>query len=101
MPFPIPRSSSVASDGSRCDQAELRQCGDAIVQTTLFHDLAIDHLEYRGAGEVHFATGCGWQTTDQEVIVSRTRVGAATIPLTHYFRNWLLTESGKAQQGYR
>jgi len=57
---------------------------DAIVQTTFFHDLAVDHLQHRGAGEVHFAAGCGWQTTDQEVVVSRARVGAATFPLAHH-----------------
>lgn len=79
--FLISWASSVAVDGGSLDQAELGQRSDAIVQTTFFHDLAVDHLQHRGAGETHLAAGRSGQTTDQEVIVSRPRVGATTFPL--------------------
>src|ERR1700722_10537795 len=84
MDFPISRTLSVAVLSSSLDQAKLSQCGDAIVQTTFFHDLAVDHLQHRGAGEVHLAAGSCGQTADQEIIVSRPRVSATTFPLTDH-----------------
>src|SRR5262245_57937734 len=50
------------SDG--LDQPKLSQRGHAVVETDLLDDLALDHFQHRGAGEVHLAAGRGWQTAD-------------------------------------
>src|SRR5580692_474300 len=42
------------------DQPELGQRSHAVVEADLLDDFAIDHLQYRGAAEVHFATGRSW-----------------------------------------
>ena len=66
----------------RLDQPKLGQRGHAIVEADLLYDLAVDHFQHRGAGEVHLPTGRSRQTADQEVIKGRTRMGATTFPLT-------------------
>ena len=68
MDFPISRTSSVAVLSSSLDQAELSQCGDAIVETALFHDLAVDHLQHSGTREVHLAAGRCGKTADQKIV---------------------------------
>src|SRR5580698_10313853 len=82
--FRLPPTLRVAVLSSSLDQAKLSQCGDTIVQTAFFHDLAVEHLQHRGASEVHPAAGSGGQTADQEIIVSRSRVSAAPFPLTDH-----------------
>ena len=66
----------------RLDQPKLGQRGHAVVEADLLDDLAVDHLEHRGAGEVHLAAGRSRETADQKVIEGRTRMRAATFPLT-------------------
>ena len=41
--------------GRRLEQPELGQRGDAVIETDLLDDLAVDDLEHRGAREVHLA----------------------------------------------
>ena len=65
------------------DEPKLGQCSHAVVETDLLGDLPVDHLQYRGAGEVHLAAGRGRQATDQEVVERRTLMGTATFPLTN------------------
>src|SRR6516165_8776774 len=54
------------------DQSKLGQRGHAVVEAYLFDDLAVDHLQHRGAGEVHLAAGRSRKTADQEIIEGRT-----------------------------
>src|SRR5437764_12814071 len=67
----------------RLDQPKLGQCGDAIVEADLLDDLAVDHLQHRGAGEVHLPAGRSGEAADQEVVEGWTRMGAPTFPLTN------------------
>ena len=62
----------------RLDQPKLGQCGHAIVEADLLDNLAVDHLQNRSAGKVHFPTGGGREAADEEVIEGRTRMGATT-----------------------
>ena len=62
-------------------QPKLSQCSYAIIETDFLGDLSIDHLQHRGAGEMHLAAGRGRQAADQEILERRTRVGAAAFPL--------------------
>ena len=66
----------------RFDQPKLGQRGHAVIEADLLDDLAVDHLEHRGPGEVHLAAGRSRETADQEVIERRTCMRAATFPLT-------------------
>src|SRR5262249_48778703 len=66
----------------RIDQPKLGQRGHAVVEADLLGDLAVDHLQHRGAGEVHLAAGRSRETADQKVIEGRTRMRGATFPLT-------------------
>ena len=52
------------------------------MEPDLLDDLAIDHLQHRGAGEVHLAAGRSRQPAHQKVTKRRTRMNAATLPLT-------------------
>src|SRR6202046_3629314 len=62
-------------------QPKLSQCSHAIIETDLLTDLSIDHLQHRGAGEMHLAPGRCRKAADQEILERRTRVGAAAFPL--------------------
>src|SRR5262249_35424437 len=64
------------------DQPKLGQRGHAIVETDLLDDLTLDHLQHRGAGEVHLPAGRSGKAADQEVVERWTRMGAPAFPLT-------------------
>src|ERR1700691_2374622 len=68
------------------DQAALinprGQRGDAVVKANLFRNLAVDYFQHSRTGEVHLAASRSRQGADQEVPEGRTRVRAATFPLT-------------------
>ena len=51
-------------------QPKLSQCSHAIIETDLLSDLSIDHLQHRGAGEMHLAPGRCRQAADQEILFS-------------------------------
>jgi hypothetical protein len=64
------------------DQLKLGQRGHAVVEADLFHDLAVDHLQHRGAAEVHPAAGRSRKTADQKIVERLARMGATAFPLT-------------------
>src|SRR5262249_56698551 len=67
---------------ARLDQPKLVQRGQAIVEADFLDDLAVDHFQHCGAGEVHLPAGRSGETADQEVIEGRTGMRATTFPLT-------------------
>src|ERR1700730_10009146 len=64
------------------EQPELGQRSPPLVEADLLDDLAVDHLQYRGAGEAHLAAGRSRQAADQKVLEGRTRMRAAAFPLS-------------------
>src|SRR5215831_16912079 len=66
----------------RLDQPKLGQRGHAVVEADLLDDLAVDHFQHRGAGEVHLPSRRSRKTANQEIIEGRTGMGATTFPLT-------------------
>jgi hypothetical protein len=65
----------------RCaDQAELRECSYAIIETNFRNDLAALKLEDRRSGEPHFAAS-GWRKrSHQEIAEGRSSVRTAAFP---------------------
>src|SRR5262249_54775054 len=78
----VPPLQADAYRSGRLDQPKLGQRGHTIVETDLLDDLAVDHLQHRGAREVHLPAVRSGETADQEVIEGRTRMRATTFPLT-------------------
>src|SRR5882724_11190890 len=68
--------------GCRLEQFELSQRGNAVIETDLLDDLAVDDLQHRRTREVHLATRRRRKATDQEIVERRPGVGAAAFPLT-------------------
>src|SRR5215467_12571222 len=68
--------------GSLLHQPELGQRRHAVVEADLLDDLAVDHFQHRGAGEVHLAAGRSRESSHQEVVEGRTRMGATAFPPT-------------------
>src|ERR1700745_2555056 len=79
---PVSSRCSLTSTGG-LDQSELRQCSDPVIESELLHDLAIEHLQHRGAGEVHLAALRGRKTADQKIVEGAPRVRTSTFPLAH------------------
>jgi hypothetical protein len=77
----------VAFRSGGLDQPKLGQRGHAVVEADLLSDLAVEHFQHRGAGEVHFAAGRGRETADQKVVEGRACMGTAAFPLTDFFNN--------------
>src|SRR5262249_48743648 len=67
---------------SGLDEPKLAQRGHAIIEPDLLDDPPVDHLQHRGAGEVHLLAGRRGEAADEEVIEGWTRMRAATFPLT-------------------
>src|SRR5215813_11594724 len=67
----------------RLDQPKLGQRGHAIVETDLLDDLTVDHLQHRGAGEVHLPAGRSREAADQEVVEGWTSMDTPAFPLTN------------------
>src|ERR1700722_6212243 len=67
----------------RADKTQLSECGDTIVESDLFDNLAVLKTQHRRSGEVHLATRRGRQCPCKEVGECRPFVRAATDPTTN------------------
>src|SRR6478672_548985 len=76
-----PHRATVEQQSSGLEQPKLGQRRYAIIEADLLNDLAVDHLQHRGASEAHLAASRGWKAADQEILEGRTRMGATTFPL--------------------
>ena len=81
-PPPLGATSGELLRSGGFDQPKLGQRGHAVVEADLLHDLAVDHLQHRGAGEVHPAAGRSRETADQKIVERRAPMGATAFPLT-------------------
>jgi cation transport regulator ChaC len=71
-----------ASRSGGLEQAKLRESRDAIIEADFLDDLSIHDLQNGRAGKAHLAAGRCGQRANQEVAERRSRVRAATFPLT-------------------
>ena len=76
-------ASPITGPGGDFDQSELGQCGHAVVETDLLHDLAVEHFQHSGTGEVHLAASCSRKATSKKVVEGVSRMGTTTFPLTN------------------
>ena len=54
--------------------------GHTVIQPGVLGDLAVLDMQHCRTCEMHLATHCWWQRSRQEVLESRTRVGASAFP---------------------
>src|SRR5215475_1943218 len=83
-PHSTPRGAAT-DGGSRSggfEQPKLGHRGHAVIEADLLDDLAIDHLEHSGAGEVHLAAGRSREAANQKVVEGWARMGATAFPLS-------------------
>src|SRR5262249_29719929 len=81
MSRPLGATSGELPRSGGFDQPKLGQRGHAVVEADLLHDLAVDHLQHRGAGEVHPAAGRSRKTADQKIVEGGASMGATACPL--------------------
>src|ERR1700722_14003511 len=65
------------------DKTQLSECGDTIVASDLFANLAVLKTQYRRSGEVHLAARRSLQSPRREDGEGRPSVSAATDPTTN------------------